>query len=261
MHVHRRSFVKGLLGSPIISRIQKLLNTHNITVNFYFDKEVRDIDDWRFDGEDVPFDIVESVLRDYTRVALSTLETENSTISSTITVHTDNFIDISKVKQENNGSTFKNWRSYLDREDTIPQPNADANILLTTQNHHRDLGRAEYPCSACSSHQFSAGVVYEFSPFDCVRVVKNDLDPTEDPLYRLKYSSLVTALHEVGHTIGLNHEICKVTENSPFAIRSTLMMSDIRSKYDLAGKTDYREVRYNTTADSINTRAYNFPDI
>jgi len=261
MGVNRRSFFKGILGGGLFGRLQQLANTHRISVEYYLGDQLDKIEDWNYPDEEVSYDAVQTVLENYTTTALKSLETTNSRVEIDITVHTDNRIPMSEVTDRSGSSGFQKWESYVKDPETEPSKTSDSVILLTNESHKKYQGYAELPCSSCSSHKHSVGIVYEFNPFECMKLQETSNLTSSDPLRHNMYGSVCTALHEVGHTIGLTHSHTEVTENNQFAIRSTLMMDDIRSKYDLAGKVYYRLVRYNATVDDINARAYKLPSL
>jgi hypothetical protein len=260
MTASRRSFIAGVGGGIFLDIFRQVTNTHQISVEFYFGDEVENAaDDWAIE-RDVSFEKIRTNLINYTTEALSSIDAPNSELLIDVTVHTDSHIDMDSVQEEAGDSIFEKWRNYVDNSETDPSPDADSIILLTTEDHHKDGGRAEIPCQSCSSHDYSTGVVYDFNPYDCMRLYEEEnLTAEEDPIPKLDYLSVTTVLHEVGHTIGLEHSDGTVKEDSEFALRATLMLPNLYARYDLSRRENYRLVEYDATIDEINTRSFSFP--
>lgn len=258
--MNRRSFVAGLGGGKLLDLFRQVTNTHHISVDFYFGDEVENAtDDWEME-QDVSFKKVRTNLVNYTTEALSSIEAPNSELLIDITVHTESHIDIESVQEETGDSIFKKWRNYVDDPETNPSSDSESIILLTTEDHRKDGGRAEIPCASCSSHNYSTGVVYDFNPYDCMRLYEEEnLTAKEDPIPKIDYLSVATVLHEVGHTIGLKHSDGTVKEDSEFALRATLMLPNLYTEYDLSRRQNYRLVEYDVDVKEINARSFSFP--
>lgn len=260
MNSSRRSFIAGLGGGTLIDIFRQFTNTHHISVEYYFGDEVKNAnEDWEIE-QAVSFEKVETNLVNYTTEAIKSIEAPDSELIIDVTVHTDSYIDMESVQEEEGDSIFKNWRNYVDNPETDPSPDSDSTILLTTETHQTDGGRAEIPCPSCSSHNYSTGVVYDFNPYDCMRLHdEENLTAGEDPIPKINYLSVTTVLHEVGHTLGLEHSDGTVKEDSSFALRATLMLPNLYAEYDLSRRENYRLVEYDVDVDDINARSFSIP--
>lgn len=97
------------------------------------------------------------------------------------------------------------WERYIDSELPNSDVAKDTNLLLTIDKPNAIInGDAEIPCSSCDGGNSTAAVTYDVDQFDFY--MEDEYELKDRILIDDSFNVVGTALHEVGHTLGLDHD-------------------------------------------------------
>jgi len=128
-------------------------------------------------------------------------------------------------------STFDDWQEYA--KDVSGLSN-DANILLTDLDNEHESGRAELPCS-CHRNRATIGIVY-----NAYKLIDYDPKNTSNHVDYIAQDRFIKLMHEVGHNLGLTHEMGYVNYNEKDdCIYVSPMMNSYVSDQQYVGKKNH----------------------
>lgn len=139
-------------------------------------------------------------------------------------------------EEDDSGTYLGTWEDYIDTELPDSDVAEDSNLLLAADKPNAIInGDGEIPCSACDGEDQTAALVYDVSQFDFYGASEYDIQDQISDDGSLKV--IGTAVHEVGHTLGLEHDDGIVYEDRN---EYTIMGSPI----DIRGE-GYQLMRFN----------------
>ena len=205
--VSRRKFAAGALAVSSMGTISQRTSsnvsstdsdTTSVDINIYTDESFVTAAQ-TVGGQSTYF--VPNLIAGYVERAVADMVSENGVSVDVTVVETAVPID-SVVSDTDEFGYHSAWEDYLNAE--FDGGADDSNVLLTEiggKNYW--TGRAEIPCSACSGGDATAAVVHGVSPSDFVGM------DTDTYLSGIEFedstSRILTTIHEVGHTLGLEH--------------------------------------------------------
>lgn len=185
------------------------------------------------------------VTADYLRETVSDFATDLNDLSVSVTV-IEEPVPTAEFDTESADAFRESWDDYIENtlaDDVVAN---DSNLLLTEDEPTSLInGNAEIPsCSACDGSNNTAAVVYNVSYPPFVNEENTDMRKkisTDDPI-----RVVGTAVHEVGHTLGLTHDDALIDEeNKEF----TIMGAPI----DIRGEA-HQLMRFNDEIDQSDVR-------